>query len=111
LQQLVAYLVKTGGEWGVTLRIGVAPGIPREVAVTADNVFEHIDTTEAYEPPAVYRLTERALPNRWEGESHSWRRLLEAGVAESVSFNRPRDDMPENGGWFAQLNFEIREPL
>jgi hypothetical protein len=108
LQQLVAHLMGHGGHWGITLCIGEAQGIPADTALTVDNVFEYVDASDTYEPPAVYRLSERAILNRWEGEQHKWSRMLEPAVMEHVGFNRPKDERPERGGWFAQITFEIR---
>jgi hypothetical protein len=107
LEQLVAYLVRQDGHWGVTLRVGVAPHLPK-ACVTAANVFEYVDSTQVSEPPAVYRLTDKALANTWEGEYHGWNRVLEPRVTEDVRFDRPKNDLPDSGGWFAQVTFEIR---
>ncbi len=92
----------------MALRIGAAPVIPTDLALTADNVFEYVDTGNTYEPPAVYRLSERAALNKWEGEQHKWSRVLEPTVMEDVGFDRPKNERPEGGGWFAQITFEVR---
>lgn len=108
LRQLVSHLVEHGGHWGVTLRIGEAPMIPTEVTLTAADVFEWVDATQEYEPPAVYRLSERAGLNKWQGEHHRWARVVEPCVTESITFSRPKNDPPDKGGWFAQITFEVR---
>ena len=92
----------------MALRIGAAPVIPTDLTLTADNVFEYVDTGNTYEPPAVYRLSERAALNKWQGEHHRWARVVEPCVTESITFSRPKNDPPDKGGWFAQITFEVR---
>lgn len=108
IRQLVDYLGELGGHWVVTLPVGEVGVVPGEVTLTADRVFDYTDTSKEYEPPAVYRLGDEAILNTWEGERHLWSAVVGPNVIESISLNRPKDEAPEGGGWFAQITFEIR---
>jgi hypothetical protein len=110
LEQLVERLVENGGSWTVTMDVGVALRVPASSTEVPD-AFDHADRAPASEPPAVYRLAPTLVPNIWEGQDHSWTRVLGPGLTQILSFSRSLSEPPDDGGFLAQIVYEVRHPL
>jgi hypothetical protein len=106
LHEVVEHLVKVGGNWLVTIPLGFASRLPgREAAFDA---FEYADDTPLSEPPAVYRMSDKLIANTWEGEEHSWKRVVvQPCVTEIVSFHHAKADPSDEYTYLAQISYEI----
>jgi hypothetical protein len=100
-------LVNWGGNWTVTIPIGVVSDVPTG-PMSVQTALGIVHQGDVVEPPAVYRVSASLAPNRWEGEYHCWKRVLEPGVTEIVSLSRSSREIATGEGLVAEVVFEIR---
>lgn len=107
VEELIQLLDSQGGNWTITVPVGTATVVPRKV-VSAPDVFHLVDRSDLMEAPAAHRLADTLVANRWEGEYHCWRRVLQNTVAEIVSLSRSSMQIGSGEPYCVEIAFEIR---
>lgn len=107
IDSLVDRLLEQPGDWAISLPLGTSKAVPT-AQLEISEVFAFVDPSSTQDPPSVHRLSRKAVPSAWQGETHTWEVHPRQRTVQLITFSRSEIESRENCPYSVAVTWKIR---